>query len=811
MQPDDIERPESSSDGSVEKYDTQGQPIFAPIEALIGTDLGHYHVVSEIGRGSMGVVFEGFHRLTKQQIAIKVLPPNISGSDKVIRRFLREAESVAKLSHPNIVKIFDIGHKDSLYYYAMERISGKSLEDLLKKERLLSYKRIARLMIQACDAVHFAHEQHIIHRDIKPGNIIVTEDDKVVITDFGLARQEKAATLTESGALVGTPIYMSPEQVLAKRGGVDTRTDIYSLGVTLYQLAAGRPPFRAESTQKILNLILEEDPPPPRRLGQNVPRALRIISMKAMEKDPGARFQSAGEMADELRRYLRGASIKSKPTSLIFRAARKIKKHKVISGLAALSVILALAFIINAVTTSRTIQDSRDQRNESVLTERARNETYYKNVEAAKDFLALPPGSRTNIQTVHQLITEAVALFPKRPEAHLYLGKIYYDQGDYGRALPEFQVACELGPEYCEAFLERALFLLNHGIENKIPEAINLGFADLNKAMNLEPENPLIIYHMARTLYNGSNAADLKFEERRQMLIMAYSYADKARNLEDTPDTECLMAQIYLELAHDVTSRLERNTNLRSALACLNRALDLDPSHAIATQLAGEVEKMLSQPEEDLRQVGTWEFIQETGLAASIEHADQIYKMVLNGVEKTWSETETTEVIEKVMGILMGPDSAVVSLATQQLEAVAESELDLDYPGLLDRASECMDNENYGAAIRCFEKARMLNPTKAHELNYKIAEAYYKLRKLGPALQHARLAYLYDPGRLPYVALLGMLLQESGDMEGFSQLYREAERNGNLSLLDWELPELESDEGSEPASSPGRAPEIRLR
>ncbi|MBU0754206.1 MAG: serine/threonine protein kinase, partial [Planctomycetes bacterium] len=444
MPPEEHQNPDTNSSRDDGKFDSNGQPVFAPIEALIGTDLGHYRIVEEICRGSMGVVFEGYHRLTDQRVAIKVLPPHISGKDKVIRRFLREAESVAKLNHPHIVKIYDIGHKDSLYYYAMERVIGEPLDNLLKEAKHLSFKRIARLMVQACDAIHFAHQQHIIHRDIKPGNLIVAEGDKVIITDFGLARQEKAATLTESGALVGTPIYMSPEQVVAKRGGVDKRTDIYSLGVTLYQLLAGRPPFRAESTQKILNQILDEDPAPPRRTTMRIPRALRVICMKAIEKNPDARFQSAAEMAEEFRRYLSGASIKSRPASLFNRAVRRIKRHKVISFLATLSIILALTFTVHAIRASRKIKDTRKEQDSIVLAATEQIKKYYENVQAAKDLIANAGNPGVNLNVAYRLLNEAAALFPKRPEAHLYLGKIHSLQGDPRKSLYELQAACEL-------------------------------------------------------------------------------------------------------------------------------------------------------------------------------------------------------------------------------------------------------------------------------------------------------------------------------------------------------------------------------
>ncbi|MHC4941429.1 MAG: protein kinase domain-containing protein [Planctomycetota bacterium] len=803
MEPEDFDRLESSSSDDSGKFDTHSQPVFAPIEALIGTDLGHYHIVDEIGRGSMGVVFEAAHKITKQSVALKVLPPHISGSDKVIRRFLREAESVAKLNHPNIVKIYDIGQKASLYFYAMELIDGDPLDEILKAGSLPTFKRVGKLMAQACEAVHFAHQHHIIHRDIKPGNIIVEQGDKVVITDFGLARQEKAATLTESGALVGTPIYMSPEQVIGKRGGVDPRTDIYSLGVTLYQMLAGYPPFQSESTQRILNLILEEEPVPPKRQRSHVPRPLSIIAMKAIEKDPDQRFQTAQEMGEELKRYLRGASIRSKPAGMVTRAMKRVKRHKVISVLAALSLLLALLFVIQAIYTSMELESSKLEQETRVVEERARVDKYYQNVQIAMDFLAHPSGLGVNLNTTVALLKEAVQLFPERPEAHFYLGKIYSMQGNNRDALLEFTEAIQYGPDFSEAYMERALILMEQGKLHKHRETIDLGITDLQTALSLDSENPKVIHVMAKTLYDGSAAEDLRIEERKQMLTMALNFAMKAQVLETSADLECLLAQIYLEFAKDATSKIERSTNLQSALTCLTKALEMDPDHALAGPLADEVQRMVEAPNGDLAEVDAWEFIKEQGLAGSLTHADQLYDMVMKGVERTWSETEKTQILETVANFLLSPDPVdpMVNLATQQIEAAADSELNLDYAGLLDKASEYSEQGNHSAAIRCYEKARVLNPTKAHELNYNIAEVYYEQEELGLALQHARLAYTQDPTSLPYVELLGRLLQELGDTEGFGRLYREAEKNGKASLLGWELPapEDKEDKGAVPA------------
>lgn len=787
MHPEDREREEQQPSPGGGQFDSKGQPFFAPIEALVGTRLDQYRIVREIGRGSMGVVFEAKDENTNRRVALKILPPNISLSDKVIRRFLREAESVAKLDHPNIVKIYGIGHKDSIYYYAMELVEGRPLDEILKEGRFIPFKRIARLIIQACEAVEFAHSHQIIHRDIKPGNIIVAGGDKVVITDFGLARQEKAATLTESGALVGTPIYMSPEQIIARRGSVDARTDIYSMGVTLYQLLTGNPPFKGDSTQEILNKILEEDPPPPHRERFKVPRALSVITLKAMEKEADSRFQSAADMSEELKRFLKGESIKSRPTGLITKMGKRIRKHKVISALAAATVILALAFGTYFVRASQEIQESHEKQTQ-LMAEQETNEKYYANIDLAKDLMSRPNGIGANLATTLSLLNEAVQLYPQRPEAHLYLGKIFEFQNNARGALEEFTAAIEYGPDICEAYLERALLLIKKGREMNQDNAIYFGFSDLQQAMELDQDDPEIAYQMARILYDSYEAEDLSFEERRLLLAAAHNFATMAQDLGSGAEVECLVAQTFLGFAERATSQIERMTNLESALRCLDTSLELDPEYSAAALLREEVRKMMEQPEDPAAQG----LVERLGLKDSFTHAEKIYAMMAQDIERLWSETEKTEVLENLMNVLWSPDP-MVSLAQTQLEAAEEAEKELDYPELMEKAANHLQTGSPGEAVKCYKKARVLNPAKAHELNYNIAEIYYEQSDLGPALQHARLAYSQDAEKLPYLQLLGDILQELGDTEGFSRLYYEAKKNGYLPFLGWELPAFEEE------------------
>ena len=289
-------------------------PERLPLQELVGTTLGEYTIRRVLGYGSMGVVFEAHHTKLDRRVALKALPPGLGSTEKAIQRFLREAQAVAQLSHEHIVPIYEISQSGAIHWYAMRFLDGEPLDKTLQRGRL-DPQEAARLMQTAARAVHFAHQHGIIHRDIKPANMIVEHGGKLVLTDFGLARPEQGSGITDSGAMVGTPRYMSPEQIRAKRGEVDRRTDIWSLGATLYEMVAGEPPFPGESTQEILQQILDVEPRTPRSLRPDLPADLEVVILKAMEKEPKRRYASALELAQDLERFLEGEPIVARRSS----------------------------------------------------------------------------------------------------------------------------------------------------------------------------------------------------------------------------------------------------------------------------------------------------------------------------------------------------------------------------------------------------------------------------------------------------------------------------------------------------------------
>jgi serine/threonine-protein kinase len=269
--------------------------------------LGRYEIIGELGKGAMGIVYKGIDPKINRQVAIKTIRFDqdfeADEIEDVKKRFFREAETAGRLTHPNIVTIFDVGEDWDLSYIAMEILDGEDLIPHTRKNNLLPMRRVVEIIIQACDALAYAHEQGVVHRDIKPGNIMVLKSGQVKVTDFGIARiTSSSKTQTAAGIILGTPSYMSPEQIAGKP--LDGRSDIFSLGIVFYELLTGEKPFKGESIMTLLHQIATQPHPSPKIYNPKVPDFLVKVIDKALAKDPNQRFQKASEMASVLRAYI---------------------------------------------------------------------------------------------------------------------------------------------------------------------------------------------------------------------------------------------------------------------------------------------------------------------------------------------------------------------------------------------------------------------------------------------------------------------------------------------------------------------------
>jgi serine/threonine-protein kinase len=287
---------------------------------------GDYELLEEIGRGGMGVVYKARQKSLNRIVALKMILRGELASASDLVRFRAEAESAARLEHANIVPVFEVGECDGQAFFTMKYVEGTTLRHRAAQGPL-SPRDTARYLAAIGRAIDFAHQRGILHRDLKPSNILIDRDDRPLVTDFGLAKRvEGGSSLTGTGAILGTPSYMAPEQAAGSRGHLSPATDVYSLGTILYELLTGRPPFQAASPVDTLLLLLEQEPLPPRLLNRNVDRELEMICLKCLQKPADLRYLSAAKLADDLEAYLKGEQVSARSGSFTYVLGRLFRE-----------------------------------------------------------------------------------------------------------------------------------------------------------------------------------------------------------------------------------------------------------------------------------------------------------------------------------------------------------------------------------------------------------------------------------------------------------------------------------------------------
>ena len=499
-----------------------------------GINIEGYQIVGELGRGGMGVVYEALQVKLNRHVALKILPamPGATNLDAVAR-FRREATAAAKLHHSGIVPIYDFGQSGHTYYYAMEVVHGRPLNEMIHRfsdanvasasqtrlAELLSqatagkqdasngttssavssassashpssgsasrgrvyYRQVARWMSEAADALNYAHSQGIIHRDIKPGNLMPSREGRIMILDFGLAKSSSELSVTMTGSLLGTLRYMSPEQAMAKRMKVDHRTDIYSLGATMYELLTFQPAFQGRDEKETLGQIITKEPTPPRKIASHVPRELETICLKTLEKDAGARYATAQDLADDLRRYVQGLPIVARPVGPIGRVVKFVRRRRAFSAAVCATVFLAISVFL-AARYQRRASLERQGHQEAAIRERAQrveallskgimfwqNRNWLRAEGAFTDALRLDPDNERvlgnfaslkrieyAIQRDPRLLDEAKDLLDHALDVHPNSGKLWNIkgvvlrlQGQLPEAMKAHQRGAKANPEY---------------------------------------------------------------------------------------------------------------------------------------------------------------------------------------------------------------------------------------------------------------------------------------------------------------------------------------------------------------------------
>lgn len=301
---------------------------------------GDYELIEEIARGGMGVVYRARQVSLDRLVAVKMMRPGLLATEPEIQRFHAEAKTAARLQHPHIVAIHEVGEFDGLHYFSMDLVDGPSLARLVR-ERPISSAEAARYVQLLAETVHFAHSKGVLHRDLKPSNVLVDEAGRLRITDFGLARPLSGIAEAADGTVAGTPAYMPPEQAAGRQDQLSRASDVYSLGAILYELVTGLPPFRAASQKEMVRLVLEEKPAPPHELNAGVDRDLERICLRCLEKEPGARYESAADLAQALQRFLG-----SQPGETLPQTSRKWLRSWTLAAAAMVAVLLALGWML---------------------------------------------------------------------------------------------------------------------------------------------------------------------------------------------------------------------------------------------------------------------------------------------------------------------------------------------------------------------------------------------------------------------------------------------------------------------------------
>jgi tetratricopeptide (TPR) repeat protein len=472
---------------------------------------GHYELLGELGRGGMGVVYKARQKGLGRLVALKVVGPAGGAGGPEQQRFRKEAEMVAELDHPHIVPVYEVGEHAGQLYLSMKLFEGGSLAEHLG--HFASDQRgAARLLAQVARAVHHAHQRGILHRDLKPANILLDAAGQPHVSDFGLARRvEGDSGLTQSGAIIGTPGYMAPEQAEGRRGPVTTAADVYGLGAVLYALLTGKPPFRGDSVLETLEQVRNREPDPPSRSNPKMDRDLETICLKCLEKDPARRYGSAEALADDLERWLKGEPIKARALTWTSRFGRWCRRNPVVSALAATIGVLLLLGVAGLAMGTWLLWREQEQ-TQKALTEARANHT---RAEAQRQ------RAEVNFRKAYHMVEQLLCAFqPDQNSRPLSVAELRQWQTE--RALAFLAPFCEDPSEEPAVRLQKGVAYVHTGRvyqvlgdREKAQKAFHQAVAVFERLVRDFSDNPLYprelavaLHILAEDLYQAGRLAD---------------------------------------------------------------------------------------------------------------------------------------------------------------------------------------------------------------------------------------------------------------------------------------------------------------
>jgi tetratricopeptide (TPR) repeat protein len=517
--------------------------------------LGDFRLVREVGRGGMGIVYEAMQISLGRRVAVKVLPFAAALDDRQLQRFKNEALAAAHLQHPSIVPVFYVGCERGVHFYAMQFIHGRTLAAVIDQLRagleepgsILDpgssfFRTAAHLGLQAALALEYAHQEGIIHRDIKPANLLVDPKGHLWITDFGLARLQNETHLTVSGDLLGTLRYMSPEQASGHPSAVGPRTDVYSLGASLYELLSLRPLFDGRDRQELLRQIAFEEPRPLRRVNSAVPAELEVIVRKALEKEPRARYATAGELADDLQRVLEDKPIRARRPSWAEQARKWARRHRPVVWSAAAALLVTLAALAGSVGWVVRDQGARQARTASELQATVEQAQQFQReaklpealtaARHAEVLLANDGGSRELRQSVRELLAD-LGMVTKLEEIRMLqnsLSDANFDDEAADRAYEESFRDYGIDVENMD-FSEAIVRVKERAIRVELGVALG-GWARAREGLPPKGlKKPSDLHNLAAAVHSDPWAPELRdmFNEHNRQRLAGWGDSDKVR------------------------------------------------------------------------------------------------------------------------------------------------------------------------------------------------------------------------------------------------------------------------------------------